>query len=122
MTMTLWAALRTSAASSTVPSLYDAPLGGSAAGALASPVPNAPNRTLANERFIAFDIMTDNRKPLDPSSEPAMMRMLFLSAKPVAHAARPAYELRSEMTTGMSAPPMGMTSSTPSAKPHPSSV
>ena len=44
------------------------------------------------------------------------MSTLLPSAKPVAEAARPAYELSSEITTGMSAPPMGSTSSTPSSE------
>ena len=51
--------------------------------------PNAPNSTLANERFIAFDMRIDSRKPDAPSSAPQMMRMLLPSAKPVAAAARP---------------------------------
>ena len=46
-----------------------------------------------------------------------MMRMLLFSAKPVAAAARPAYELSSEMTTGMSAPPIGKTAMTPRERP-----
>ena len=48
-----------------------------------------------------------------------MMRIWLPRAKPVAHAARPAYELSSEMTTGMSAPPIGSTAMTPSASPVP---
>ena len=76
--------------------------------------PNAPNSTLANERFIAFDIRIDNRNPDAPSSAPQMMRMLLPIAKPVAAAASPQYELSSATTTGMSAPPIGITISTPS--------
>ena len=52
-------------------------------------------------------------KPLAPSSAPATIRMLLPIAKPVALAASPAYELRRETTTGMSAPPIGSTSVTP---------
>ena len=43
------------------------------------------------------------------------MSSLFDSTKPIATAARPAYEFRSEMTVGMSAPPIGMINSTPNA-------
>ena len=75
--------------------------------------PNAPKSTLANERFIAFDMRIERMKPLAPSSAPATIRMLLPIANPVALAARPAYELRSETTTGMSAPPIGKTSVTP---------
>ena len=38
-----------------------------------------------------------------------MISTLFEIAKPVAEEARPAYEFSSEITTGMSAPPMGIT-------------
>src|ERR1700712_4258125 len=79
-----------------------------------APPPNAPNNTFANERFIALDIAIDSRNPDAPSSEPQMMRMLLPSANPVAAAARPQYEFSSATTTGMSAPPIGMTISTPS--------
>src|SRR5678815_4685710 len=67
--------------------------------AAGAPPPNAPNSTFENERFIAFDMRTDSRKPEAPSSEPQMMRMLLPSANPVAAAARPQYELRSATTT-----------------------
>src|SRR4030081_1341719 len=80
----------------------------------ASP-PNAPNSTLANERFIALDISTDSRNPDAPSSAPQMIRMLLPNAKPVAEAASPQYELSNATTTGMSAPPIGSTISTPSS-------
>src|SRR6185436_8449375 len=109
--MTDCAASRVDVASSTVPWLYWG-LRGSIApdvAALASPVPNAPKSTLAKERFIALLIIMERMKPLVPSSAPAMIRTLLLMANPVALEERPAYEFRSEITTGMSAPPMGMT-------------
>jgi len=53
--------------------------------------------------------------PAAPTSDPEMMSAVLPSTKPVAAAASPEYELSSEMTTGMSAPPMGMTSRTPSS-------
>ena len=58
-------------------------------------------------------MMTDRMKPDDPSSAPAVMSILFSSTNPIATADSPAYEFRSEMTVGMSAPPIGMISSTP---------
>jgi hypothetical protein len=64
-------------------------------------------------------IRIESRKPEAPSSAPAMISTLLSIAKPVAEAARPAYELSSETTTGMSAPPIGSTISTPIASPMP---
>ncbi len=75
--------------------------------------PTPPNSTLANERFIALHIRIDRMRPDEPSSAPAMMSSLLLSTKPIAAADRPAYEFRIAITVGMSAPPIGMSSSTP---------
>ena len=58
-------------------------------------------------------------KPDAPSSAPAMISTLLPSAKPVAHDARPEYELSSETTTGMSAPPIGSTSRMPNTSDAP---
>ena len=75
--------------------------------------PNAPNSTLVNERFIARHMMIERIRPDDPSSAPAVMSSLFSSTNPIATADSPAYEFNSEITVGMSAPPIGSTSSTP---------
>ena len=110
-------ALSTAPASSTVASLYD--LGGTErpAATASGADPNAPKSTLVKLRFMALLISIDRSMPDAPSSAPQTMRIGLERAKPVAHAARPAYELSSEMTTGMSAPPMGSTPITPSARP-----
>src|SRR4029079_3963372 len=76
-------------------------------------LPNAPNSTFVNERFIALLIRIERMNPDAPSSEPLMMRITLPSANPVAHDANPEYELSSATTTGMSAPPMGITSRMP---------
>jgi hypothetical protein len=68
---------------------------------------------------MALHIRIDRMRPEAPSSAPAMMRILLSRANPVADPARPAYELRSAITTGMSAAPMGSTSSTPKARAKP---
>ncbi len=68
-----------------------------------------------NDRFIARHMITDRMKPDDPSSAPAVMSSLFSSTKPIATADSPAYEFSSEITVGMSAPPIGSISSTPNA-------
>ncbi len=53
-------------------------------------VPNAPNSTLVNERFIARHMMMERIRPLEPSSAPAVTRSLLLSTKPIATAESPA--------------------------------
>ena len=53
------------------------------------------------------------RLPEAPTSVPATMRAKLLRVKPLAATARPVNALRSEITTGMSAPPMGSTNATP---------
>src|SRR5438445_12541601 len=67
--------------------------------------PNAPKSTFVNDRFIALHMMTERMNPEAPSRAPAMMRSLLSRTKPMAEAERPAYEVRSEMTVGMTAPP-----------------
>ena len=52
-------------------------------------------------------------EPDAPTSVPATMRAKLFSVKPLAATARPVHALRSEMTTGMSAPPIGSTNATP---------
>src|SRR5665213_2112262 len=76
--------------------------------------PKAPNSTLVTERFIALPISTVSSVPEAPTSAPATIRTLLPSTKPVDAAARPVNELSSEMTTGMSAPPIGSTNRIPS--------
>ena len=71
---------------------------------------------------MARHMITDRMKPDDPSSAPAVMSSLFSSTKPIATADRPAYEFSSEITVGMSAPPMGSTSRTPKARESPTTT
>ena len=75
--------------------------------------PNAPNSTFAMDRFIAFDMSRVRMVPEAPTSVPATMRSWLSRTKPAAATARPVNAFRSEMTTGMSAPPIGMTSAMP---------
>ena len=51
--------------------------------------------------------------PDAPTSIPLTIRTSLWSTNPVAAAARPVKALRSEITTGMSAPPIGSTKRTP---------
>ena len=55
--------------------------------------------------------------PEAPTSAPAMIRTGLPMTKPAIAAAVPVNELSSEMTTGMSAPPMGRTMVTPKSSP-----
>ena len=65
---------------------------------------------------MALDMFTESMKPEAPSSAPAMIKSLLSSTKPIAAAERPAYEFNSEMTVGMSAPPMGTIIITPNIR------
>ncbi len=80
-----------------------------------SVVPPKPPATIARtERFIAAAICWVSSVPEAPTSMPATIRALLSRATPVAAADRPVKALKSEMTTGMSAPPIGSTSRMPS--------
>ena len=79
-------------------------------------MPNAPNTTFAIVRFIALPIIWVSSVPDAPTSMPAMISTLFESTKPVDAVARPVNAFRSEITTGMSAPPIAITICTPRIK------
>ena len=51
--------------------------------------------------------------PEAPTNAPDIIRPLFMRTNPVADAAIPEYELRRDITTGISAPPIGIVSVTP---------
>ena len=80
---------------------------------VASTLPNAPKRTFAIDRFIACAIIVVSSVPEAPTSIPLTIRTFECSTKPVAAAANPVNAFRSEITTGMSAPPIGSTNTTP---------
>ncbi len=65
------------------------------------------------DRFIASAMSFVRMPPEAPTRAPAMMSTGLLIAKPAIAAAVPVKALRSEMTTGMSAPPIGRTIVTP---------
>ena len=75
--------------------------------------PKPENSTLESVLFIDLHIMTVSMTPLAPTREPATMSTLFCITKPAAQAARPERELSSDITTGISPPPMGMTATMP---------
>ena len=69
---------------------------------------------MARERPIAWLIKVVSNVPEAPTSVPATIRAKLLSTKPVAATERPVKALSSEITTGISAPPIGRTKATPS--------
>ena len=66
------------------------------------------------ERFIALAIRLVRIVPEAPTIMPATIIAVLSSASPVAAAESPVSALSSEITTGMSAPPIGSTTITPS--------
>ncbi len=77
--------------------------------------PRPPKNTLPIERFIASAICLVRIEPDAPTSMPATISAVLSSARPAAAALRPVNAFSVEITTGMSAPPIGSTASTPSA-------
>ncbi|MEI2700935.1 MAG: hypothetical protein V9E83_00870 [Baekduia sp.] len=77
------------------------------------PPPNPPAITEAIERFIATAICCVRIVPDAPTIMPATISAVLLRAIPAAAAERPVKAFSSEITTGMSAPPIGNTSNRP---------
>src|SRR6056297_1083924 len=75
--------------------------------------PYLPKRTFLSERFIDRHMITVRMIPEAPTSVPAMMSTLLFRTNPVEAAASPEQAFNNAITTGISAPPMGTTSSTP---------
>ena len=65
------------------------------------------------ERFIATAIRLVRIEPEAPTIMPATIIAVLFSAKPAAAADNPVIAFSSEMTTGMSAPPIGNTTNSP---------
>jgi len=66
-------------------------------------------------RFIALAMSWVSSMPEAPTTMPATISAGLPITKPLKPTARPVKALSSEITTGMSAPPIGITSTTPSA-------
>ncbi len=58
---------------------------------------------------MALHMSNVSNVPEEPTSVPATIMEMLLIVKPSAATARPVKEFNSEITTGMSAPPMGTT-------------
>ena len=77
---------------------------------------NPPKRTFPRDRFIPLHIIFVNIIPLAPTKAPDTINKLFKITKPAAHAANPEQLFNKEITTGISAAPMGRTNITPNIK------
>ena len=77
--------------------------------------PKPPATIDGIERFMAFAMRFVRIEPDAPTIMPATISAVLLSAMPAAAADRPVNALSSEITTGMSAPPIGSTIRLPSA-------
>ncbi len=110
--MTLWAYANWIATSSTSTVRTEAPPAPTT-GAAVSPVPKPPMMMLASERFIASAISLVRMLPEAPTSAPAVMSATLPMTKPAMATAVPVKAFSSEMTTGISAPPIGSTMVTP---------
>lgn len=62
---------------------------------------------------MALDMAMDRVTPAAPTSAPATISAMLLIARPDMATAVPVHALSTEMTTGMSAPPIGMTKTRP---------
>ena len=83
------------------------PPGPASAPAASSPPPKPPIMMLMTERFIASAMSLVRIAPDAPTRAPAMIRTGLSMTKPAIATAVPVNEFSSEMTTGMSAPPIG---------------
>src|SRR5712675_758099 len=83
------------------------------AAAAADPAPNEPNTIAGMDRFIATAIRLVRIEPDAPTIMPATIIAVLFRAKPAAAADNPVIALSSEITTGMSAPPIGNTTNRP---------
>ena len=86
---------------------------GNAEDAACSVAPNPPKITLKKERFIPLHIMYDKIAPEEPTSAPVIISALFSKVNPIPAAAQPEYEFNIEITTGISAPPIGIINKNP---------
>ena len=61
-------------------------------------------------------IIYERIAPEEPTKAPVIINALFSNVKPIPAAAQPEYEFNIEITTGISAPPIGIIINTPTTK------
>src|SRR5210317_40354 len=76
-------------------------------------LPKPPRITLRNDLFIPLHIIYEKIAPEDPTRAPVIINAVFSKVKPIPAAAQPEYEFNIEITTGMSAPPIGIINKNP---------
>ena len=81
----------------------------SSADCVPSSAPKPPTMMLAIDRFMALAMSRVRIAPEAPTRAPATISMTLPTTKPAIETAVPVKALSSEMTTGMSAPPIGST-------------
>ena len=86
------------------------------------PGPKLANRIFATDRFMALAINSVNNRPAAPTNMPAIMSAGFCSTKPSRPTASPVKALYTEITTGMSAPPIGKVIKMPYSKAMPKKI
>tara|TARA_B100000282_G_C31513208_1_gene390361 strand:+ start:454 stop:672 length:219 start_codon:yes stop_codon:yes gene_type:complete len=60
--------------------------------------------------------MYERIAPEEPTKAPVIIKAVFSRVNPIPAAAQPEYEFNIDITTGMSAPPIGIISNTPKRK------
>ena len=60
--------------------------------------------------------MYDKIAPDEPTNAPVIINAVFSNVKPIPAAAHPDYEFNIDITTGISAPPIGIINKTPNKK------
>tara|TARA_B100001142_G_C13827981_1_gene459251 strand:+ start:291 stop:518 length:228 start_codon:yes stop_codon:yes gene_type:complete len=61
-------------------------------------------------------IIYDNIAPEEPTNAPVIIKAVFSRVKPMPAAAHPEYEFNIDITTGISAPPIGIINKKPIRK------
>jgi len=79
----------------------------------ASLSPKAPNITLDNGLFMALHMASVKMVPAEPTNIPPVSITMFPYKNPPNAAAKPVNEFNKDITTGISAPPIGSTNNTP---------
>src|SRR6056300_32718 len=87
-----------------------------------SVAPNPPNITLKNDLFIPLHIIYDRIAPDDPTNAPVIISAVFSKVKPIPAAAQPEYEFNIDITTGISAPPIGIINKNPIKNDTPNNI
>ena len=71
---------------------------------------------MKKDLFIPLHIIYDKIAPDEPTKAPVIIKAVFSKVNPIPAAAQPDYEFNIEITTGISAPPIGIINSMPTKK------